>query len=119
MRKLKKEKKEEEETRPFAGMRKMKQAVAGIDIGSQEIVVCIERDGTQIVRTFGSYTVDLQAISQWLLENGTKSVAMESTGVYWIALFEELESKGFECKLISSRSIRRVPGRKSDVLDSQ
>lgn len=108
-----------EETRALSGMQKIDKAVAGIDIGSQEIVVCIEREGAQIVRTFGSYTIDLQTISQWLMENEVKSVAMESTGVYWIALFEELESRGFECKLISSRSIRRVPGRKSDISDSQ
>ncbi len=120
MRKIRKEKKGMEEARAFAGMSKIKEEVAGVDIGAQEIMVCIGGENeTQIVRAFGSYTIDLQAISQWLLENEIKSVAMESTGVYWIALFEELESKGFECKLISSRSIRRVPGRKSDVVDSQ
>jgi transposase len=121
MSKLRKEKNGKlEEARPFAGMSKMRKAVAGVDIGAQEIMVCIGGEGeTQIVKAFGSYTIDLQAISQWLDEKQIKSVAMESTGVYWIALFEELESKGFECKLISSRSIRRVPGRKSDVIDCQ
>ena len=120
MRKIRKGKKGKEEARALAGMSKIKEKVAGVDIGAREIMVCIGGENeTQIVRGFGSYTVDIQAISKWLLENEIKSVAMESTGVYWIALFEELESKGFECKLISSRSIRRVPGRKSDVVDCQ
>lgn len=109
-----------EEARSFVGMKKIKEHVAGIDIGAQEIMVCVggEKE-SQIVRAFGSYTVDLQAIVKWLQEHQITSVAMESTGVYWIPLFEELERNGFECKLISSRSIKRVPGRKSDVVDSQ
>lgn len=119
MSRMRKEKNGGEEERALSGMKKMDKAVAGVDIGSQEIVVCIERGGVQIVRTFGSYTVDLQAISEWLIENKVQGVAMESTGVYWIALFEELEKEGLECQLISSRSIRRVPGRKSDISDSQ
>ena len=85
-----------------------------------EIVVCVGGAGdTQIVRTFGNYTVDLQAIGSWMQEHGVKTVAMESTGVYWIPLFEELEREGFECLLISSRSMRRVAGRKSDIEDAQ
>jgi transposase len=61
----------------------------------------------------------LQAIGKWLHEHQIKTVAMESTGVYWIPLFEELERQGFECLLISSRSLRRVAGRKSDISDAQ
>ena len=87
MRKIRKGKKGMEEARPFAGMSKIKDKVAGVDIGAEEIMVCIAGEKeTQIVRAFGSYTVDLQAISQWLLENEIKSVAMESTGVYWDSL---------------------------------
>ena len=74
---------------------------------------------TQLVRGFGNYTLDLQAIADWLTEHHIKTVAMESTGVYWIPLFEFLEARGFECLLISSRSLRRVAGRKSDVTDAQ
>jgi transposase len=108
------------EVRPFAGMRQVNPKAAGVDIGAQEIVVCVGgQEGEQLVRSFGTYTVDLRAIAQWLQGNGIESVAMESTGVYWIPLFEELEGQGFHCQLISSRSLRRVPGRKSDVLDSQ
>jgi len=61
----------------------------------------------------------LQALGKWLDEHHIKTVAMKSTGVYWIPLFEELERQGFECLLISSRSLRRVPGRKSDISDTQ
>lgn len=109
-----------EEAHPFAGMSKVNPNAAGVDIGAVEIVACVAGDeSTQIVKAFGNYTVDLQAIGKWLKEYGIKTVAMESTGVYWIPLFEELERQGFECLLISSRSLRRVPGRKSDIMDAQ
>jgi transposase len=110
----------EEEARAYGGIKRRAEKVAGVDVGAEEIVVCIGGENeSQTVQSFGSYTIDLQAISKWLKEKEIQSVAMESTGVYWIPLFEELEGKGFECKLISSRSIKRVPGRKSDVEDSQ
>jgi transposase len=109
-----------EEAHPFAGMSKVNPNAAGVDIGAVEIVACVAgNETTQIVKAFGNYTVDLQAIGKWLKEHGVKTVAMESTGVYWIPLFEELERQGFECLLISSRSLRRVPGRKSDIVDAQ
>lgn len=105
---------------PFAGISQVNPKAAGVDIGAQEIVVCVGEGGSkQWVKTFGTYTVDLKAIAKWLKEWGIENVAMESTGVYWIPLFEELEQQGFHCHLISSRSLRRVPGRKSDVLDCQ
>ncbi len=109
-----------EEARPFAGMSQVNEDAAGVDIGAEEIVVCVSGDeNTQIVKGFGNYTVDLQSIGLWLKEHNAKTVAMESTGVYWIPLFEVLESMGFQCLLISSRSLRRVSGRKSDILDAQ
>ena len=109
-----------EEARPFAGMSQVNAHVAGVDVGAHEIMVCVAgAEGTQLVRSFGSYTVDLHAIGMWLQEHEVQTVAMESTGVYWIPLFEELERRGFHCHLISSRSLRRVPGRKSDVVDCQ
>lgn len=109
-----------EEARPFAGMSQVNKDAAGIDIGATEIVVCVAGDAsTQIVKAFGNYTVDLQGIGRWLKAYQIKTVAMESTSVYWIPLFEELERQGFECLLISSRSLRRVPGRKSDIQDAQ
>ena len=109
-----------EEAHPFAGMSRVNPDAAGVDIGATEIVVCVAGDeNTQIVKAFGNYTVDLQNIGKWLKDYGVKTVAMESTGVYWIPLFEELERQGLECLLISSRSLRRVPGRKSDIQDVQ
>jgi transposase len=108
------------EARPFQGMSVVNQHAAGIDIGAHEIMVCVPgSDNMQLVRSFGNYTADLQAIAGWLGENNIWTVAMESTGVYWIPLFEILEIHKFQCLLISSRSLRRVPGRKSDVVDCQ
>ncbi|HSL42654.1 MAG TPA: IS110 family transposase [Anaerolineales bacterium] len=117
------------EARPFAGMSQVHAHATGADVGAHEIMVCVPGgEGMQLVRSFGSYTVDLQAIGKWLAEHGVQTVAMESTGVYWIPLFEELERRGFHCHLtlapyasagVSSRSFRRVPGRKSDVVDCQ
>lgn len=109
-----------EEAHPFRGMSRIHAHAAGVDIGAIEIVACVSGDEkTQIVKAFGNYTVDLQALTQWLKSYHIQTVAMESTGVYWIPLFEELEREGFECLLISSRSLRRVAGRKSDISDAQ
>ena len=109
-----------EEAHPFSGMSRVNPNAGGVDIGAVEIVACVSGDeATQIVKAFGNYTVDLQALGGWLKQYGVKTVAMESTGVYWIPLFEELERQGFECLLISSRSLRRVSGKKSDITDAQ
>lgn len=107
--------------RPLAQMKRIQPNVAGADISATEVVICVpEADGeTQQVRTFGTYTADLKAIGTWLQDYDIQSVAMESTGVYWIPLFEYLESLGIDCCLISGATIKRVPGRKSDVIDSQ
>lgn len=109
-----------EEAHPFSGMSRIHAHAAGVDIGAIEIVACVSgNENTQIVKAFGNYTVDLEALAQWMKVHQVKTVAMESTGVYWIPLFEELERQGFECLLISSRSLRRVAGRKSDISDAQ
>jgi transposase len=109
-----------EEAHPFSGMSRIHPYAAGVDIGAIEIVACVAgHENTQIVKAFGNYTVDLHALAQWLKSYHIRTVAMESTGVYWIPLFEELERQGFECLLISSRSLRRVAGRKSDISDAQ
>jgi len=77
-----------------------------------------DRDDTP-VREFRSFTVNLQEIADWLTACGVDTVAMESTGVYWIPLFELLESRGFTVFLVNARNVKNVPGRKSDVLDCQ
>lgn len=93
---------------------------AGIDVGAREhyVAVPVERD-VQPVRCFGAFTEDLHRLAQWLLQCGIKTVAMESTGVYWIPLYQILESYGLAVKLVNARHVKHVPGRKSDVQDCQ
>lgn len=93
---------------------------AGIDIGSASHYVAVppDRDDTP-VREFPSFTVDLHTLADWLKSCGVDTVAMESTGVYWIPLFELLESRGFTVLLVNARHVKNVSGRKSDVLDCQ
>lgn len=93
---------------------------AGIDVGSDRHLVAVPEGRDEVsVREFGAFTTDLQALADWLEKCGVTTVAMESTGVYWIALFELLERRGFEVKLVDARRVKNVPGRKSDVLDCQ
>ena len=93
---------------------------AGIDIGSASHFVAVPPDrDDDPVREFPSFTVDLNAIADWLSACEVDTVAMESTGVYWIPLFELLESRGFKVLLINARHVKNVSGRKSDVLDCQ
>lgn len=93
---------------------------AGIDVGASEHYVAVppERD-EQPVRRFRAFTEDLHALAQWLLQCGVKTVAMESTGVYWIPLYQILEDYGLVVKLVNARHVKHVPGRKSDVQDCQ
>jgi transposase len=95
--------------------------VAGVDIGSQEHWVCgpATSDGALNVRAFGTTTPQLEALVDWLVAQGVTSVAMESTSVYWIPLFEMLESRGIEAVLVNARQLHNVPGRKTDVRDCQ
>ena len=95
--------------------------VAGIDLGSREHWVCAPEVTPRKpnVRTFGTTTEQLQQLADWLLEQGVESVAMESTNVYWIPLYELLESCGIEALLVNARQLRYVPGRKTDLQDCQ
>lgn len=94
---------------------------AGIDLGSREHWVCgpPREDGTPNVERFGTTTPELFRLAYWLKEQGVNTVAMESTGVYWIPLFEILDSRGLEVLLVNARHISNVPGRKTDMLDCQ
>jgi len=93
---------------------------AGIDVGAERHFVAVPEGRDEVsVREFGSFTADLEELADWLRKCGVTTVAMESTGVYWIALFELLERRGFEVKLVDARRVKNVPGRKSDVLDCQ
>jgi len=93
---------------------------AGLDIGSTEIWAAVpaNREG-ETVRCFGTYTSDLLELADWLQALGIQTVAMESTGVYWIPVFEILEERGLEVLVVNARHIKNVPGRKSDVQDCQ
>ena len=91
---------------------------AGLDVGSREIWVAVPPDRTgETTRCFATFTPDLHRLADWLVECGVDTVAMESTGVYWIPLFEILEARGIEVCLVNARHVKRVPGRKSDVQD--
>ncbi len=93
---------------------------AGIDEGARELYVCVPEDrGPNPVRVFETFPFDLREIAAWLKSCGVTSVAMESTGIYGIPLYEVLEEAGFEVKLANARQIKNLPGRKSDILDCQ
>lgn len=93
---------------------------AGIDIGSQFHVVAVPSDrDEEPVRSFDSFTGDLHRLAEWLVACGIETVAMESTGIYWIPLFEILQARGIEVVLCNARDVKHVPGRKTDVNDAQ
>jgi len=104
---------------------------AGIDVGATELWVCVPPGAVALllhppaplpahVRCFGAFTADLYAIAAWLRQCGVTTVAMESTGVYWIPLYDLLEAEGFEVLLVDPRQVQRAPNRpKTDVHDCQ
>ena len=93
---------------------------AGIDIGATAHVVAVALDRDPVpVRTFRTFSGDLHQLADWLHAVGITTIAMESTGVYWIPVFEVLEARGFEVLLVNAREVKQVPGRKTDVNDAQ
>lgn len=101
-------------------LRCLNQDAAGIDVGATEVYVAVPPDrDVQPVRRFATFTEDLHAAANWLKACQIKTVAMESTGVYWIPLFQILEAHGFHVLLVNARHVKNVPGRKSDVADCQ
>ena len=93
---------------------------AGIDVGATSHWVAVPphlADGP--VREFGPMTTDLNALADWLLACGVDTVALESTGVYWIPVYEVLEQRGLKVWLVDARQLKYVPGRKSDIQDCQ
>ncbi|UII20703.1 IS110 family transposase [Fulvivirga ligni] len=97
-------------------MKKMRANAAGIDIGAKHIFVSLENKD---VRVFETFTESFREASSYLLSEGIETVAMEATGVYWIILYEILESAGLDVWLVDGRQTRQVPGRKTDVKDCQ
>ena len=96
----------------------MRPHAAGMDIGAEEIYVAVPSDHSEEpVRYFSTFTCELHALADWLQQCGIDTVAMESTGVYWIPIFQILESRGLEVFLVNAHYLKSVPGRKSDVSD--
>jgi transposase len=98
----------------------LNQNAAGVDVGASEIYIAVPPDrDSQPVRCFSTFTEDLHAAANWLKSCRIDTVAMESTGVYWIPFFQILEAHGFQVLLVNARHVKNVPGRKSDVSDCQ
>jgi transposase len=93
---------------------------AGIDIGAMQIFVAVPADrDPEPIRCFQTFTVELEKLADWLEQCQIRTVAMESTGVYWIPLFQILEKRKFEVRLVNAHHVKNVPGRKTDVEDCQ
>ena len=93
---------------------------AGLDIGSAEIWAAVPPDREpQPVRVFGTFTPDLHALADWLQTCGIETVVMESTGIYWVPVFEILEARAFQVQVVNARHVKNVPGRKTDEKDCQ
>jgi len=102
------------------GMRVLRPDAAGADIGAGEIFVAVPEDrDEQPVQRFATFTRDLQALADWLQQCGIRTIAMESTSVYWIPVYQILEERGIEVCLVNAHYLKNVPGRKSDVSDCQ
>jgi transposase len=102
------------------GLEVMHPRAAGIDVGNSAHYVAVRPDqDPEPVRRFECFTADLHRVADWLKECGVETIAMQSTGVYWIPLYEILEERGFEIYLVNARHTKNLPGRKSDVQESQ
>jgi transposase len=108
-------------TRPLRSLKTIEPNAAGIDLGSREHWVAgpPRDDDSPNVARFGTTTPELVRLANWLKEQGIETVAMESTGVYWIPLFEILDSLDFKVVLANARQLHHVPGRKTDMIDCQ
>lgn len=105
---------------PFGSLPPLNLNAAGIDIGNSAHYVAVPADrDSEPVRKFACFTADLYRVADWLEQCGIETIAMESTGVYWIPLFQILEARGFDVKLVNARQVKNLPGRKTDMLDCQ
>lgn len=105
-------------------MEAMVKRCAGLDVHQETIVACVlkgELDKKPIseIRTYGTYTKDLEELHEWLLQEEVEQVAMESTGVFWKCVWNIIEDEKYEIKLANAREIKNMPGRKTDVKDAQ
>jgi hypothetical protein len=93
---------------------------AAIDVGATLLMAAVRADRTsEPVRSFGTFTTDLHRLAAWFAECGVETVAMESTSVYWVPIYELLDARGFTVFLVNARDAKHVPGRKTDVSDAQ
>jgi transposase len=107
-------------SRPERGIFPIHPDAAAIDIGARMHVAAVPPDrDAEPVRRFGTFTGDLRRLADWFERCGVRTVAMESTGVYWIPAYEILEERGFEVVLVNARDAKHVPGRKTDISDAQ
>lgn len=101
-------------------LKPMNAHAAGLDVGATFHVVAVPPSvSEEPARSFRSFTGDLHAMADWLVEMDITTIAMESTGAYWIPVFEILETRGLEVLLVNARDVKNVPGRKTDVNDAQ
>ena len=105
-------------------MEAMVEKCAGLDVHQETIVACVlkgdlDRKPESKIRTYGTYTKDLEELHEWLLEEEVEQVAMESTGVFWKCVWNIIEDERYEIKLANAREIKNMPGRKTDVKDAQ
>lgn len=116
----KKRKQTPQEIPKLESLKQLNLNAAGVDIGDTEIWVCVpEGRDEKAVDSFGTFTCDLFAIADWLKACGVDTVAMESTSIYWVPLYEILEVKGFEVFLVNPKDLKNVSGRKTDLWDCQ
>jgi hypothetical protein len=105
------------------GLEQINLHAAGIDVGAAQNFVCVPanavKTGQPNVRSYGVFTQEQDDLVEWLKESAIATVAMEATGIYWMSLYDKLESAGMKVVLVDPHSVRHVPGRKSDVLDCQ
>jgi transposase len=102
------------------GLEIVNRDAAGIDVGNESHYVAVPPGrAPQAVREFGSWTAALEEMAQWLISCGIRTVVMQSTGVYWIAVHDVLQQHGLEVNLVDARGTKNVPGRKSDVQECQ
>jgi len=117
---MKKDKKKEQKVVALAAFEHINHDAAGIDVGANEFYVALPKGrASERVRTLLTFTADIHRLADWLVQCGVQTVALASTGVYWMPLYEILEKRGFEMELVHARHLQNVSGRKSDVLDCQ
>jgi len=117
---MKKDKSKTQKVVEVDALGQINENAAGIDVGAEEFYVGVPKGrDVESVRSFPTFTADIRRLADWLTQCGIETVAMESTGVYWIPLYEMLEERGFRVYLVNARHLKNVSGRKTDVLDCQ